>query len=93
MRGCPTNFSIRWEVNTGTKGRDQEKSKLNLWGKNETDDGSTVRCPSKEPAHPHNPNTTHTPITYAGHNTSKHARNPVQNEAREHIEWRHGRTA
>jgi hypothetical protein len=37
--------------------------------------------------------TTHTPITYAGHNTSKHARNPVQNEAHERIEWRHGRTA
>lgn len=70
-----------------------EKSKLNLGGKNETDEGSTVRCPSKEPANPHNPNTTHTPITYAGHNTSKHARNPVHNGAHERVEWRHGRTA
>lgn len=70
-----------------------KKSTLNLGGKNETDEGSTVRCQSKEPANPHNPNTTHTPITYAGHNTSKHARNPVRNGANERIKWRHGRTA
>lgn len=94
VRACLTNISIRWEGNTGTKGRDQEEQ-AQSWGKNETDEGSTVRCPSKEPANPHNPNTTHTPITYAGHNTSKHARNPVQNENEAHkrIEWRHGRTA
>ncbi|GMN30862.1 hypothetical protein TIFTF001_055715 [Ficus carica] len=92
VRGCLSNFSIRWEGNTGTKGRDQEEQ-AQSWGENETDEGSTVRCPSKEPANPHDPNTTHTPITYAGHNTSKHDRDPIQNEAHERIEWRHVRTA
>ena len=68
---------------TGRQHRNQgscpSRAKAQSWAKNETDEGSTVRCPSKEPAHPHNPNTTHTPITYAGHNTSKHARNPDKN--------------
>ena len=53
----------------------------------------TVRCLSKEPANPHIPITTHTPITYTGHNTSKHAGDPIQNEAHKRIEWRHDSTA
>lgn len=61
--------------NTGTEGRAQGKQSSS-WGKNEMDEGSTVRCRSKEPANPHNPNTTHTPITYVGHKTTKHARPP-----------------
>lgn len=93
MRGCLTSFSHTMGKATQEPRVVTKKSKHNLGGKNETDEGSTVRCPSKEPANPHNPNTTHTPITYAGHNTSKHARNPVHNGAHERIKWRHGRTA
>lgn len=56
-------------------------------------DALTVRCPSKEPANTHNPITTHTPITYTAHNTTKHARDPIENGAHGRLEWRRGCTA